>query len=87
MNAVEALQKVSPKAAERVLRGEVRDAFVANGQNPAAFSRQGGRSRAISDGGAFVRTTLIVAKCHLSLHHSPLQTQNSAPKSEPNCFR
>ena len=45
-DAVEALQKVSPQAAERVLRGEVRGAFVANGQNPAAFSRQGGRSRA-----------------------------------------
>jgi hypothetical protein len=40
-DAVEALQGVSPKAAERVLRGEVRDAFVANSQNPAAFSRQG----------------------------------------------
>jgi hypothetical protein len=35
---VEALQEVSPKAAERVLRGEVRGAFVANGQNPAAFA-------------------------------------------------
>jgi hypothetical protein len=43
---VEALQEISPQAAERVLRGEVRGAFVANGQNPAAFSRQGGRSRA-----------------------------------------
>jgi len=43
---VEVLQHISPQAAERVLRGEVRGAFVANGQNPAAFSRQGGRSRA-----------------------------------------
>jgi len=53
-DAVETLQEISPQAAERVLRGEVRDAltelpkvpeealsFVANGQNPAAFSRQG----------------------------------------------
>jgi len=40
-DVVEALQEVSPQAAERVLRGEVRDAFVANSQNPAAFSRQG----------------------------------------------
>jgi hypothetical protein len=37
-DAVEALQEVSPEAAERVLRGEVRDAFVANSQNPAAFA-------------------------------------------------
>jgi aspartokinase len=51
-DAVEALQEVSPEAAERVLRGEVRDAFVANGQNPAAFSRQGGRSGALFAGGA-----------------------------------
>jgi hypothetical protein len=40
-DAVEALQQISPQAAKRVLRGEVRDAFVANSQNPAAFSRQG----------------------------------------------
>jgi hypothetical protein len=37
-DAVEALQQISPQAAERVLRGEVRDAFVANSQNPAAFA-------------------------------------------------
>jgi hypothetical protein len=86
-DVVEALHEVSPQAAERVLRGEVRDAFVANGQNPAAFSRQGGRSRAIFDGGAFVGPRLIVAKCHLSLHHSPLQTQDSTPKREPDGFR
>jgi len=37
---VEALQEVSPQAAERVLRGEVRDAFVANSQTPPRL-RQG----------------------------------------------
>jgi hypothetical protein len=42
---VEALQQVSLQAAERVLRGEVRDAFVANSQTPP-LSRQGWRSRA-----------------------------------------
>jgi hypothetical protein len=50
-DAVEALQEVSPQAAERVLRGEVRDAFVANSQTPP-LSRQGGRSRAVCNGGA-----------------------------------
>jgi hypothetical protein len=43
-DAVETLQEISPQAAERVLRGEVRDALVANSQNPAAFSRQGWRA-------------------------------------------
>jgi hypothetical protein len=47
MNAVEALYEVSPQAAKRVLRGEVRDAFVANGQTPP-LSRQGGRSGAVA---------------------------------------
>jgi hypothetical protein len=54
-DAVEALQEISPQAAERVLRGEVRDAltelpkvpeeafsFVANSQNPAAFRGRAG---------------------------------------------
>jgi hypothetical protein len=71
-DAVEALQEVSPQAAERVLRGDVRDAltelpkvpkeafsFVANGQTLPPFSRQGLRSRAICNGGAFVRPALI----------------------------
>jgi hypothetical protein len=51
-DAVEVLQEVSPQAAERVLRGEVRDAFVANSQTPPPFSRQGGRSGAVCNGGA-----------------------------------
>jgi len=48
---VEALQEVSPQAAERVLRGEVRDALVANSQTPPRL-RQGWRSRAVCNGGA-----------------------------------
>jgi hypothetical protein len=48
---VEALQEVSPQATERVLRGEVRDALVANSQTPPR-SRQGWRSRAVCNGGA-----------------------------------
>jgi hypothetical protein len=42
-DAVETLQEISPQAAERVLRGEVRDAFVANSQTPP-LSRQGWRA-------------------------------------------
>jgi hypothetical protein len=74
-DAVETLQGISPQAAERVLRGEVRDALVANSQT-LPRTRQGWRSGAISDGGAFTGLALIVAKC-----------QDSAPKREPNCFR
>jgi hypothetical protein len=62
-DAVEALQEVSPQAAERVLRSEVRDAltmlpkvpkeafsFVANSQTPPLFrGRAGGRERYVME--------------------------------------
>jgi hypothetical protein len=47
---VEALQEVSPQAAERVLRGEVRGAFVANSQTPPLFrGRAGGLERYVME--------------------------------------
>jgi hypothetical protein len=67
-DAVEALQQVSPQAAERVLRGEVRDAltelpkvpeeafsFVANGQKPRRFfaaGQEGWQRGGLFEGGA-----------------------------------
>jgi hypothetical protein len=41
-DAVETLQEISPQAAERVLRGEVRDALVANSQTPPLFRGRAG---------------------------------------------